>query len=131
MSCLYTDLTMTTEKLMELFDPMNPEKVDQLGREYWLGLPQSEIDRIQKDYQSPTQRKEAYLDLYVHQHPCPQWSQIAGALRIVDLPRQAGFVEDTYMKGTLDTLYIDVVRMLTVWITLHVYGRGSHTFYTQ
>ena len=85
---------------MELFAPLGPEKVDELGG--YLGLPQSEIDRIQKDYQSPTQRKEAYLDLYVHQHPCPTWSQIALILYDeVDLPQQAELVENTYLKGTL------------------------------
>ena len=97
---------MTTEKLMELFDPMDPEEVDELGGRYYLDLPQSEIDRIQKDYQSPTQRKEAYLDLYVHQHPCPQWSKIAEVLHRVCLRQQAAFVKDTYVKGTLDTLYM-------------------------
>jgi hypothetical protein len=87
---------------MELFAPLDPEKVDELGGEYYLGLPQSEIDRIQKDYQSPTQRKEAYLDLYVHQHPCPTWNQIAEVLRcLVDLRQQADLVENTYVKGTL------------------------------
>ena len=83
---------------MELFAPLDPEKVDKLGG--YLGLPQSEIDRIQKDYQSPTQRKEAYLDLYVHQHPCPTWSQVAGVFSGVDLPQQADLVENTYVKGT-------------------------------
>ena len=88
---------------MELFAPLDPEKVDVLGG--WLGLPQSEIDRIQKDYQSPTQRKEAYLDLYVHQHPCPTWRQVARVLRhLVNLPQQAALVENTYVKGTQDTL---------------------------
>jgi hypothetical protein len=103
---MYADLTITSEKLMELFAPLDPEKVDELGGEYYLGLPQSEIDRIQKDYQSPTQRKEAYLDLYVHQHPCPTWSQVALVLRnwSVDLPQQADLVENTYVKGTQDTL---------------------------
>jgi hypothetical protein len=91
---------------MELFAPLDPEKVDELGGEYYLGLPQSEIDRIQKDYQSPTQRKEAYLDLYVHQHPCPTWSQVAAILHHwrVNLPQQADLVENTYVKGTQDTL---------------------------
>ena len=98
---VYTDLTITTEKLMELFAPLDPEIVDELGG--WLDLPQSEIDRIQKDYQSPTQRKEAYLDLYVHQHPCPTWSEVAEALR-GDLDQQAALVENTYVKGTQDTL---------------------------
>jgi hypothetical protein len=86
---------------MELFASVDPEEVDDLGN--YLRLPQSEIDRIQKDYQSPTQRKEAYLDLYVHQHPCPTWRQVADALRSVwfDLPQQADLVENTYVKGTL------------------------------
>ena len=89
---------------MELFAPLDPGKVDELGGKYNLSLPQSEIDRIQKDYQSPTQRKEAYLDLYIHQHPCPTWSEVAFVLRYgVDRPQQADLVENTYVKGTQDT----------------------------
>ena len=102
----YIDLTMTTKKLMELFAPLNPEEIDELGGKYYLGLPQFEIDRIQKDYQSPTRRKEAYLDLYVHQHPCPTWNRVAVVLRSwVNLPQQADLVENTYVKGTQDCLY--------------------------
>ena len=92
---------------MELFAPLDPEVVDELGGKYHLGLPQSETDRIQKDYQSPTQRKEAYLDLYVHQHPCPTWDQVAEVLYSgwINLPQQADLVENTYVKGTQDTLW--------------------------
>ena len=88
---------------MKLFAPLHPELVDELGGD--LGLPQSEIDKIQKDYQSRTQRKAAYLDLYVHQHPCPTWGRIARVLRsgMVDLPRQANLVENTYVEGTQGT----------------------------
>ena len=91
---------------MELFAPLDPEKVDKLGDRVCLGLPRSEIDGIQKDYQSPTRRKEAYLDLYVHQHPCPTWNRVAEVLRDwrVDLPQQADLVENTYVKGTQVTL---------------------------
>ena len=90
---------------MELFSPLDPEVVDKLGGKLYLGLPQSEIDRIQKDYLSPTQRKEAYLDLYVHQHPCPTWREIARVLRQwINLPQQADLVANTYVKGTPDTL---------------------------
>ena len=87
---------------MELFAPLDPGMVgfNRLGD--YLDLPQSEIARIQKDYQSPTQRKEAYLDLYVHQHPCPTWSHVTLILYDeVDLPQQAELVENTYLKGTL------------------------------
>ena len=101
---------------MELFAPLDPEKVDVLGGERYLGLPQSEIDRIQKDYQSPTQRKEAYLDLYVHQHPCPTWGQVAEVLCWrVRLSQQADLVENTYVKGTQDTHCSE-----TVVCSLHV-----------
>jgi hypothetical protein len=91
---------------MELFAPLDPKVVDWLGGEDCLGLPQSEINRIKKDYQSPTRRKEAYLDLYVHQHPCPTWNRVAELLRswIAYLHQQANLVENTYVKGTQDTL---------------------------
>ena len=87
---------------MELYAPLDPGKVDEL--EGYLGLPQPEIDRIQKDYQSPTRRKEAYLDLYVHQHPCPTWNRVAVVLCNVGLHQQADLVENTYVKGTQVTL---------------------------
>ena len=91
---------------MELFAPLDPGKIDHLGEKYYLGLPQSEMDRIRKDYRSPTQRKEAYLDVYVHQHPYPTWIQVAlvlGDWRI-NLHQQADLVMKTYVKGTQDTL---------------------------
>ena len=120
----YTDLTITTEKLMELFAPLDPEEVNELGGEDYLDLPQSEIDRIQKDYQSPTQRKEAYLDLYVHQHPCPTWRQVTEVLRNwrVYLPQQADLVEKTYVKGTQlrHTVRLSIINtmiMCTMWKT--------------
>ena len=85
---------------MELFVPLNPEEVDDIGGGGGLDLPQSEIVRIQKDYQSPIQRKEAYLDLYVHQHPCPSWREVAYILRhLVNLTEQADLVKNTYVKG--------------------------------
>ena len=98
-----TDLTITTDKLMDLFKSVNPEKVDYLGD--CLDLSQSERDKIIKNYRSPTQRKEAYLDLYVHQHPYPSWREIALVLRRwFSLDQQADLVENTYVKGTQDTL---------------------------
>ena len=92
---------------MELFASVDNEKVDMLGRRYGnhkgpLDLPAYEVDKIAKNYQSPTQRKEAYLNLYVYQHPCPSWQQVVGALRTFPfyLYQQATFVKHTYIKGT-------------------------------
>ena len=86
---------------MELLAPLD---LGEFEDEDFLDLPQSEIDRIQKDYQSPTQRKEAYIDLFVHQHPCPTWGQIANLLHRINLSQQADLVENTYVRGTQDTL---------------------------
>lgn len=83
---------------MELFRSLDPEMVDKLGGKQYLCLSQSEIERIEKDYQSSAQRKEAYLDLYVHQHPHPTWTVIVGVLRWFNLHQSADFVENTYVK---------------------------------
>ena len=93
------DLTVTTDKLMEQFASMDLEKVDALGAQ--LGLPESEIVKLKANYDNPSERKEAYLDLYVHQHPCPSWQEVVKVLRYrFDFDRQAYFVESTYLKGT-------------------------------
>ena len=86
---------------MELFAPLDPEEVDELGDRMYLELPQSETARIRKDYQSPTQRKEAYLDLYVHQHPCPTRNDVAEVLfNCANLRQQADLVENTCQRYT-------------------------------
>ena len=94
------DLTITTDKLMEQFASMDLERVDELGES--LHLPRSEVDKIKVNYDDPSKRKEAYLDLYVHQHPCPSWQRVVKVLRgyPFDLSPQANFVESTYLKGT-------------------------------
>ena len=73
-------------------------EVDELGRA--LGLPLSEREKIKRDYHSPIQRKEAYLDLYVYHHCYPTWTLIASVLRHhFKLIQQADLVEQTYIKG--------------------------------
>ena len=84
---------------MELFVPLGPGEVDKLGDKQYLSLSKFEIDRIQKDYRSSARRKDAYLDLYVHHHPCPTWMEIVGVLRWFNLHQQADLVENTYVKG--------------------------------
>ena len=101
-----TDLTVTTEKLVELFATMADRHVNgaylynvQLDEE--LDLPRAKAAEIQRNYCSPSQRRDAYLDLYAIIHPCPSWRQVAEALRGVCLYHQAGVVESTYVQGTM------------------------------
>ena len=65
-----------------------------------LELPKSEVDKINENYHNPTQGKEAYLDLYVHQHPFPSWEKIAKLLCYhLNLKQQADLVQNTYVTG--------------------------------
>ena len=97
-----TDLTITTERLTELFQsveyPDRPSPITvSIGQQ--LYLPQSAIEEIRKSYKSKAKRKEAYLDTYVHHHPCPSWKRIFEVLRRRALDQQADEVENIYVQG--------------------------------
>ena len=64
-----------------------------------LDLPESKVAEMKGNLHSPTQRREAYLDLYATGHPCPSWRQVAELLRRVHLDHQADTVESTYVQG--------------------------------
>ena len=91
-----TDLTITTEKLAELFAAIKND----YGLDGRLDLPKSKVAEMQRNLRSPSRRTEAYLDLYATGHPCPSWRQVAEALRGVSLFYQAYTVESTYVQGT-------------------------------
>ena len=91
-----TDLTITTEKLVEQFATMDDKHVA-VGM---FQLPKSKVAEMQRNLHIPSQRREAYLDLYATGHPCPSWRQVAKALRCVALHHQARTVESTYIQGT-------------------------------
>ena len=98
-----TDLTITTEKLVEMFSTVGDVRVDVIG--HWLDLPLSKIDEIQRSFQSLTRRRDAYLDLYANDHPYPMWKTIVAVLRRVDLLSQADMVESTYVQGSIIVKY--------------------------
>ena len=102
------DLTLTTDRLTELFqsveDPdtrefkrSNGHLVSGIGES--LGLPESALEEIKNRYQSKAKRKEAYLDTYIHYHPCPSWKIIHDLLWKYSLDQQAEEVEITYVQG--------------------------------
>ncbi|MCG8621413.1 MAG: hypothetical protein MJE68_05335 [Proteobacteria bacterium] len=55
---------------------------------------------MERNLRSPSQRREAYLDLYATGHPCPSWRQVAKTLHQFGLYHQADTVESTYVQGT-------------------------------
>ena len=95
-----TDLTLTTERLVELFASMDDWNVDDMD-EYYLDTPSSKREEFEMNYQNPAQRKEAYLDYYVQNHPAASWTKIAEALHFFKLPQQTDVVKSTYIQGML------------------------------
>ena len=87
---------------MKQLATLKPSMTDTLGEEYTLSLPMLESRNIQRLYRIA---REAYLDLYVRQHPCPSWKDIARMLRNLRLHQQAVFVENAYVKGQSHQLY--------------------------
>ena len=97
---LHTDLTITTDRLTELFKSVeNLTDVCNGGFGGWLQLPPSATSEIEMNFQDDTRRTEAYLETYTHQHPCPSWQQVSQALRFRNLIQQAADVENTYVEG--------------------------------
>ena len=94
-----TDLTLATECLVELFASMDDGLIDAMGG--YLDTPSSKIEEFKMNYQNPAQRKEAYLDYYVHNHPLASWTKIAELLHWCRLSQQAAVVENTYIQGML------------------------------
>ena len=78
---------------------MDDGLVDFVGK--YLETPYSKSGEFKMNYQTPAQRKEAYLDYYVHNHPLASWTEIANLLHLCGLPQQAAVVENTYIQGML------------------------------
>ena len=97
---LDTDLTLTTERLVELFASANNQDIEVVS-ELYLETPLLKQLRFQMKYQNPAKRKEAYLDHYVHNHPVASWTMIAQALHVCRLSEEAAMVENTYIHGIL------------------------------
>ena len=70
-----------------------------------LDLPRAKVVETKRNLRSPSQRIDAYLDLYATGHPCPSWRQVAEVLRWVDLDHQADTVESTYVQGRERYMY--------------------------
>ena len=107
-----TDLTLTIDRLVELFPSVEElpyqgiswslfDRSHDIGKD--LGLPKSALKEIKRSYQSWAKRKEAYLDTYIHHHPCPSWKRISELLKRYSLRRQASEVEGTYVQGMHET----------------------------
>ena len=90
---------------MELFASINDGNVDRMGD--CLDIPWSKREIFKMNYKNPVQRKEAYLDYYIHNNPLPSWTKIAQVLYKCGLPQQAAVVGNTYIQG----MYFGITKL--------------------
>ena len=76
---------------------MIDDRVNNVG--LGLGLPYSKTSEIQTNYYNPALRREAHIDVYINEHPCPSWKEVSDALRHFGLDVEADEVDRTYVQG--------------------------------
>ena len=121
-----TDLTISTEKLVELFAIVRDDNInmDDIAGGFGLPLPSSKKADIRRNYHNPAQRRDAYLDLYATDHPCLSWSDVARVLRDFGFRHQADEVERTYVQGTVIYspvilhMYMYQVVAMVMWVVV-------------
>ena len=59
----------------------------------------SEIQKIERLYQSDHQRLEALINHYVRHYPFHSWKGVASALEKMELPQLAEVVTTKYVRG--------------------------------
>ena len=68
-----------------------------LGNE--LGVRDSEMQKIQRLYQSDHQKMEAIINHYVRHKPSRSWKRVASELERMQLPQLAEVVTTKYVRG--------------------------------
>ena len=90
------DPTVTTENLMEVVRVVE-DRWEDLGSN--LLVRPSEMQKIQRLYQSDHQKMEAVIKHYVQQYPLRSWTNVSRALKRMNLPQLAEVVNNKYVRG--------------------------------
>ena len=95
-----TDPSLTLTNLTQLLEDV---KNFGLVTDY-LDIPRSVYDSIYIQQSSESERRKAYWEWYLNNHPCPSWRHIANALY---MSREHGVLEvlkSRYLKGESGSL---------------------------
>ena len=95
-----TDPSLTLTNLTQLL-----EDVRYLGGvTVYLGIPRSVYDRIKAQESSESERRKAYCEWYLNNHPCPSWRHIANALYMEKKHGVLEVLKSRYLKGECGSL---------------------------
>ena len=94
-SLTLTNLTQLLEDVRNLLD---------VTIKFYLDIPPSVYSSIDTQQSSESERRKAYWEWYLNNHPCPSWRHIANALY---MSREHGVLEvlkSRYLKGESGSL---------------------------
>ena len=77
-SCVFPELSLTPENLSTVLDSMDDGLWDVFSM--YVNIPESEQERIQSQYSSNRERKQAAINSLSYGHPAPFWRLVARTL---------------------------------------------------
>ena len=90
------DPTLTTDNLMEVVKGVEDHWHD---LSFVLSMPWFKINQIKWLYYSDRRRMQAVADHYTTHDPTRSWNNVAEALQVMELHKQADEVTTKYVKG--------------------------------
>ena len=75
---VFPESSLTPENLSTVLDLMSDGLWEWFGR--CVNTPESELERIRRQYTSDRERKQALIHSFIFSHPAPSWSLVAWAL---------------------------------------------------
>ena len=95
-----TDPSLTLTNLTQLLEDVR----DLVYVTGYLDIPTSVYNSITTQQSSESERRKAYWEWYLNNHPCPSWHHIANALYMRGEHRVLEVLKSRYLKGECGSL---------------------------
>ena len=89
--------TLTLENLINVLADVKDWSV--VGLPYYLDIPDSKVNELEKTYPDLTQRQSAIIQLFLEKHPAPSWKIICYGLYWEVEYEALEVVQNKYFKG--------------------------------
>ena len=90
-----TDPSLTLANLTQLLQDVRDWYLVGLS----LNIPRLELDNIQSQHSSQSERVKALWEWYLNNHPCPSWRNVAHALYVHKEHGVLEVLKSRYLKG--------------------------------
>ena len=95
---MFPELSLTPKNLSTVLDSMDDGLWDVFS--HYVNIPGSELGRIQSQYSSDRERKQAAINSLISGHPAPSWRLVAHALYQMGSHRALDRLQQLFPTGT-------------------------------